>query len=62
MGMEIIFQSKEDSNRKQEEEFLKLSPMERFYRFLKLSQASKRLFPFESNIEKKNNFNITIKD
>ncbi|PCI95503.1 MAG: hypothetical protein COB15_12145 [Flavobacteriales bacterium] len=60
--MEVVFQSKEDSNRKQEEEFLKLLPMERFYRFLKLSEASKRLFPFNSKKEKENNFNIIIKD
>ena len=60
--MEIIFQSKEESNRKQEEEFLKLSPMDRFYRFLKLAEASKRLFPFKSKVEKEHNFSIIIKD
>jgi len=43
--MEIRFQSKEDSNREQEEEFLKLSGAERFFAFLELSRAVMQQFP-----------------
>lgn len=34
--MEVFFRTKEESKRAQEEEFLALSPNERFYAFLKL--------------------------
>lgn len=43
--MEMRFQSKEESNRMQEEEFLKLSGAERFFAFLELSRAVMRQFP-----------------
>lgn len=43
-SMEIRFQSKEESNREQEEEFLKLSGAERFFAFLELSRAVMRQF------------------
>ena len=43
--MEMRFQSKEESNRQQEEEFLKLSGAERFFAFLELSRAVMRQFP-----------------
>lgn len=36
--MEIIFQTKEESKKKQEEEFLSLSGSERMIRFFQLSQ------------------------
>lgn len=35
--MEIRFQTKDESNQQQEQEFLKLPKTERFYRFLSLS-------------------------
>ena len=60
--MKVTFTTKKESNRKQEEEFLKLAPMERFYRSLRLAEKSKRLFPSKSNREKENNFIIIIKD
>ncbi|TDO84015.1 hypothetical protein EV143_101460 [Flavobacterium chryseum] len=36
--MEIRFQTKEESNKQQQEDFLKLSKTERFYSFLRLSE------------------------
>lgn len=57
--MQIRFTTKEDSNRLQEEEFLNLSPVERFYRFLELMQASKKLFPDKK--DRSHNFQIIIK-
>jgi hypothetical protein len=58
--MEISFQTKEESNRMQEEEFLKLSPAERFYAFLRLSERMKD-FPNKTPIERsKDNFQIII--
>lgn len=57
--MQIRFTTKEDSNHLQEEEFLKLSPVERFYRFLELMQASKNLFPDKK--DRSQNFQIIIK-
>lgn len=60
--MEVIFQSKIESNKKQQEDFLRLAPMERFYRFLKLSELSIKLFPIKNNKQKSNNFIIIIKE
>ncbi len=45
--MEINYRNKEESNRLQEEAFLKLSPIERFYAFLQLSERMAR-FPVKS--------------
>ncbi len=39
--MEIFFRTKEESNRIQEEEFLKLAPQDRFYSFLALMNKLK---------------------
>ncbi len=39
--MEIFFRTKEESNRTQEEEFLKLAPQDRFYSFLALMNKLK---------------------
>ena len=39
--MEIFFRTKEESNRIQEEKFLKLAPQDRFYSFLALMFKSK---------------------
>jgi hypothetical protein len=59
--MEIKFQTKEESNKQQQEAFLKLSKVERFYSFLGLMYAVKK-FPTKNKIEeKKHNFVIEIK-
>ncbi len=50
--MQIKFQTKEESNRERQEAFLKLSPPERFYRFLWLMQRMKQ-FPTKAKPEKK---------
>ncbi len=34
--MEITFTTKQESNKRRQEEFLKLKPVERFYKFLEL--------------------------
>lgn len=60
--MEMRFQSKEESNRQQREEFLKLAPIDRFYAFLELSERMKD-FPSKFAQDKnryKNNFKIVI--
>jgi len=46
--MKLEFLTKEESNRQQQEEFLKLSPAERFYAFLDLSYRLKD-FPQQKN-------------
>ena len=57
--MEIRFQTKEESNRQQEEAFLKLSKSERVWRFFELMQKSKSL-PKKEKPSKTNNFIINI--
>lgn len=57
--MEIKFQTKEESNRQQEEAFLKLSKSERVWRYFELMQKSKSLPSKERRI-KSNNFIINI--
>ena len=58
--MEIRFQTKEESNKKQEEDFLKLSKVERFYAFLRLSERMSK-FPVKNKENKnKDNFLIVI--
>ena len=57
--MEIKFQTKEESNRQQEEAFLKLSKSERVWRFFELMQKSKSL-PVKEKPSKSNNFMIHI--
>lgn len=58
--MEIRFQTKEESNRQQQEEFLKLSKVERFYSFLRLSERMSK-FPVKNKVDKnKDNFQIVI--
>lgn len=44
--MQINYRSKAESNRLQQEEFLKLSPAERFYAFLALSERISK-FPLQ---------------
>lgn len=58
--MEIRFNTKEESNRLQEEEFMALSPSERVIRFLILS-AQINQFPKKESDDKKNNFTIEKK-
>ncbi len=57
--MQIKFQTKEESNRQQQEDFLKLSGGERFQSFLNLSRRMNQLFPSKDlNIINPNNFII----
>jgi len=59
--MKITFQTKEESKRQQEEEFLKLSKIERFYAFIRLSERVSS-FPTKNKIDKnKDNFIIHLK-
>ena len=57
--MEIRFQTKEESNKKQLEDFLKLSGAERVCRFLELSAQLKK-FPTKHKPDKSSNFTIVI--
>lgn len=57
--MEMRFQTKEESNKRQLEDFLKLSGAERIYRFLKLSTEMKK-FPTKHEPDKSSNFVIII--
>lgn len=60
--MEIRFQTKEESNRKQQEDFLKLSKVERIYSFLRLMERVNQ-FPVKNKMNKnKDNFLIVIKE
>jgi hypothetical protein len=59
--MEILFQTKEESNKKQLVDFLNLSKTERIYSFLDLILKVKQ-FPVNNKIENKNaNFIIELK-
>ncbi|WP_417939079.1 hypothetical protein [Flavobacterium sp. RS13.1] len=59
--MEIRFQTKEESNKQQQEDFLKLSKVERIYSFLRMSERISR-FPVKNRVDKnKDNFVIIIK-
>ncbi len=59
--MEIFFQTKEESNKKQLLDFLNLSKTERIYSFLDLILKMKQ-FPIKNKIENKNaNFIIELK-
>lgn len=58
-AMKIQFQTKEESNKKQLEDFLKLSKQERIYSFLKLMQEMNK-FPSKAVPEKSSNFQIII--
>lgn len=57
--MELKFQTKEQSNKAQQEAFLKLSKVERFYAFLHLMKNVKK-FPTKAKKEKTDNFIIEI--
>lgn len=59
--MKVVFQTKEESNKKQLDNFLKLSKVDRFYAFLRLSETIITRFPVKHKKEKKAaNFCITI--
>ncbi|MBP2284435.1 hypothetical protein H4V97_002753 [Flavobacterium sp. CG_23.5] len=58
--MEIQFQTKEESNKKQLEIFLKLSKIERIYSFLNLMYRVNQ-FSTKNKVDKSANFLITIK-
>ena len=58
--MEIRFQTKEESNKQQQDDFLKLSKAERFYSFLRLMEQVNK-FPVKNKIDNtKDNFLIVI--
>lgn len=57
--MQIHFRTKEESNRIQQEEFLKLDPVDRFYAFLDLMWAMKD-FPSKEKDKNKGNFVIKL--
>lgn len=61
--MEMQILGKEDSDRFSEEEFLALSPSERFMTFLKLSRRVNNFFPSKRAIEEctKAKFNLKKK-
>ncbi|WP_194775939.1 hypothetical protein [Pararhodonellum marinum] len=56
--MEIHFQTKEESKKRQREEFLKLSPGERFMAFLELSRKVNQ-FPTSRKKDKINQYIIS---
>jgi hypothetical protein len=59
--MEIRFQTKEESNNQQREDFLKLSGVERVYAFWRLMERMSR-FPVKNKLtENKSNFIIELK-
>jgi len=58
--MKISFQTKEESKRQQEEEFIELSPSERLLSFLVMLKKM-RAFPTNAEYDTKDNFVIEIK-
>ena len=58
--MKITFQTKEESNKKQLDDFLKLSKVERIYSFIGFIFKSKQL-PKKGARQKNTNFLIEIK-
>jgi hypothetical protein len=59
--MEIRFQTKEESNKQQQDDFLKLSKVERVYAFWRLMERMSR-FPVKNKLtENKSNFIIELK-
>lgn len=58
--MELRFQTKEESNQLQQDEFLKLSKVERLYAFFRLMEQMSK-FPVKNKEDKnKDNFVIVI--
>lgn len=60
--MEIRFLTKEESKKEQLEDFLKLSGVERFYRFLELSRMIMKKFPTKVVEKENNNFVLEKKN
>ena len=58
--MDITFNTKAESNKLQQDEFLKLSKVERIYRFLELMLIINK-YPTKHKNNKNNNFVIEIK-
>jgi hypothetical protein len=58
--MEIRFQSKDESNKQQEQAFLALSPVDRFIAFIRLSNQILK-FPTKASTETKSNFVLELK-
>ena len=59
--MEIKFQTKEESNKQQQDDFLKLSKAERIYVFFRLMERMSQ-FPMKNKIDRsKDNFIIKLK-
>ena len=59
--MEIKFQTKEESNKQQQDDFLKLSKVDRVYAFWRLMERMSR-FPVKNKLtENKSNFIIELK-
>ncbi|CAM2741058.1 hypothetical protein SAMN05444143_101267 [Flavobacterium succinicans] len=59
--MELFFQTKEESNKKQIDDFLKLSKCERFYSFLRLMEKMQE-FPIKKKVKKSTNFILNKKE
>ena len=58
--MELRFQTKEESNQLQQDEYLKLSKVERLYAFFRLMEQMSK-FPIQNKQDKnKDNFVIVI--
>jgi len=60
--MRVSFGSKAEHNQKKREEFLSLSPAERFYLFLKLSRRIAEFPTSEKVSRKSSNFVISARD
>jgi hypothetical protein len=59
--MEVRFQTKEESNKQQQDDFLKLSKVERVYAFWRLMERVSQ-FPVKNKVDKnKDNFIIELK-
>ncbi|MBS3738048.1 hypothetical protein [Mesohalobacter halotolerans] len=64
--MQVTFQTKAESKRQQQEEFLKLTGAERFFRFLEMSRAINKIMPVKNRLafeeRNKGNFLLIHKD
>lgn len=58
--MEIVFQTKEQSNQLQKDAFLKLSKIERFYCFLRLMERMSQFHAKSKILSNTDNFLIII--
>ena len=58
--MQLLFRTKEEANKEQEAYFLSLTPVERFYEFLSLSERIAKFPTRKKAITDKGNFVINI--